>query len=155
MWRPANPSEDDLIVEMCLALYREDPGEPVGEAQIRRTLAAFRAEPVRGSALLADVDGEIAGYALLVSFWSNEYGGEICDIDELYVKPSHRGRGISTSLFADIVGDRSLWPECPVALQLEVTPANARARALYERLGFRARNQTLRRRGAPQVTPAP
>jgi len=146
VWRLANPNEDDLIVEMCLALNREDPGEPVGEPQIRRTLAAFRAEPVRGRALLAEVDAEIAGYALLVSFWSNEYGGEICAIDELYVKPSHRNRGISTSLFDAVIGDRSLWPECPVALELEVTPDNARARALYERLGFRARNQTLRRR---------
>jgi ribosomal protein S18 acetylase RimI-like enzyme len=146
MWRPANPDEDDLIVQMCLALNREDPGESVGEAQIRRTLAAFRADPVRGRPLLAEVEGVVVGYALLVSFWSNEYGGEICAIDELYVKPSHRNRGISTSLFDAVVGDRSLWPECPVALELEVTPDNARARALYERLGFCAKNQTLRRR---------
>ena len=149
MWRSANPSEDDLIVEMCLALNREDPGEPVGEPQIRRTLAAFRADPVRGRALLAEVDGVVAGYALLVSFWSNEYGGEICAIDELYVKPSHRSRGISTSLFDAVISDRTLWPERPVALELEVTPDNARARALYERLGFRSRNQTLRRRVTP------
>ena len=146
MWRPANPNEDDLIVQMCLALNREDPGEPVSEPQIRRTLSAFRAEPVRGRALLVEVDSVVVGYALLVSFWSNEYGGEICAVDELYVEPSHRSRGISTSLFDAVVGDRSLWPECPFALELEVTPDNARARALYERLGFRARNQTLRRR---------
>lgn len=43
----------------------------------------------------------LAGYALLVSFWSNEYGGEICAVD---------------------------------------------ARALYEGLGFHAKNTMLRRR---------
>jgi GNAT superfamily N-acetyltransferase len=146
MWRPAKPNEDDLIVAMCIALNQEDPGEPVSEGQIRHTLAALRAAPVRGRAVVADVDEEVVAYALLISFWSNEYGGEICAIDELYVTPSHRGRGIATRLFEAIVTDRSLWHERPVALELEVTPDNARARAFYERLGFRSRNQTLRRR---------
>lgn len=146
MWRRATENEDNLIVEMCLALNQEDPGEPMGEAQIRRTLAALREDPVRGRAVVAETLSEVVGYALLVSFWSNEYGGEICAIDELYVKPSHRGRGISTRLFDAVTNDRSLWPLRPVALELEVAPDNARARALYERLGFRARNQTLRRR---------
>ena len=146
MWRPAEAGEDDVIVAMCLALNAEDPGQPVGEAQIRRTLESFRKEPIRGRALVAEVDGRVVGYAFLVSFWSNEYGGEICTIDELYLVPTHRAQGIGTSLFDAVATNRALWPNCPVAMELEVTPDNARARALYERLGFRARNVTLRRR---------
>jgi len=146
MWRPAVAEEDELIVGMCLALNREDPGEPVSAEQVRRTLATFRAEPTRGRAVVAEVGSEAVGYALLVSFWSNEYGGEICAVDEIYVVPSHRSRGIATELFRSVSIDRSLWNHAPVALELEVTPNNARARAFYERLGFRSRNQTLRRR---------
>jgi RimJ/RimL family protein N-acetyltransferase len=37
-------------------------------------------------------------------------------------------------------GDRSLWSRAAAALALEVTPENSRARALYERLGFRRAN---------------
>jgi hypothetical protein len=61
MWRTANDArDDDAIVRLCLALQVEDPGPtPVGEPQIRRTLAAFRAHPVRGRALVLDVDGEL------------------------------------------------------------------------------------------------
>lgn len=146
MWRPTRPEEDDLIVGMCLSLYAEDPGESVSEAQVRRTLAAFRAEPARGCAVVLELDGQIAGYALLVSFWSNEYGGVICNIDELFVRPEHRGRGLGTSLFEAIWTDRALWPSPPVLLELEVTPSNTRARALYERLGFRSKNVTLRQK---------
>ncbi len=131
---------------MCLALYREDPGEPVSADQIRRTLARLRAEPVRGKAVVAEVDRKVVGYALLVSFWSNEYGGEICTIDELYVVPPLRSRGIAAELLGAIGANPSLWGSAPVALELEVSPSNARARSLYERLGFRARNHTLRRR---------
>jgi len=145
MWRPARADEDELIVEMCLALNREDPGEPVSAEQLRTTLAVFREEPTRGRAIVLAEDGTVVGYALLVSFWSNEYGGEICAIDELYVAPAHRNRGLGTSLFDAAANDRALWPRAPVALELEVSPDNARARALYERLGFRAKNQTLRR----------
>jgi ribosomal protein S18 acetylase RimI-like enzyme len=146
MWRPARADEDELIVGMCLALNQEDPGESVSAGQIRATLAVLRAEATRGRAVVVEADGAVVGYALLVSFWSNEYGGEICAVDELYVAPAHRNRGLGTSLFDAAASDRSLWPRVPVALELEVTPDNARARALYERLGFRAKNQTLRRR---------
>lgn len=146
MWRPAHEMEDELVVAMCLELYREDPGQTVDAAQVRSTLAALRRAPVRGKAVVYEAADGVIGYALLASFWSNEWGGEICIVDELYVLPAHRGRGVGTALFESISTDRALWDPPPVALELEVTPSNTRARALYERLGFRARNVTLRRR---------
>ncbi len=143
-WRPAHPDEDTAIVAMSVALYGHGPPR-MSEAQVRQTLATFRAEPVRGRALVLDAEGEAVGYAFLVSFWSNELGGEVCTVDELYVRPESRRRGHSTSLMTALRDDRSLWPARPVALELEVSPANHRARALYDRLGFRPRhNATLR-----------
>lgn len=146
MWRAAHPEDEDAIVALSLALFTEDPGEPVSETQVRRTLAVLRDEPTRGRAAVLQRDGQVAGYALLISFWSNEYGGVICNVDELYLRPEHRGQGWGTSLFEAIWRDRALWPTPPVLLELEVTPSNTRARALYERLGFRAKNVTLRQK---------
>jgi len=122
---------------MCLALYAEDPGTvPIDRARIERTLHALRAEPSRGRAVVLDLgDGPPGGYALLVPFWSNELGGEVCEVDELFVRPDLRSRGHGSALFDAI--DRALvWPARPVAIALGVTPGNARARRLYERLGF-------------------
>jgi ribosomal protein S18 acetylase RimI-like enzyme len=83
---------------------------------------------------------------LLISFWSNELGGEVCNIDELFVAPEYRGRGVATALLERLAeGEESLWPVRPAALALEVTPQNERARALYERLGFRGKNLAMRR----------
>lgn len=146
VWHVAAPMDDEPIVAMCVALYEEDQGEPVHPEQVRRTLALLRAEPARGRAVVIERDHHVIGYALLISFWSNEYGGEICIVDEMYVTPPHRGRGLGTGLFGAVLRDRALWPTVPAALELEVSPKNHRARALYERLGFKARNQTLRRR---------
>lgn len=147
-WRPARPDEDDALVEMSLALYGSAAAElGVAAPQIHDTLDTFRREPLRGRALVLDDDGAPAGFTFLASFWSNELGGEVCVIDELYVKEAWRGRGHSTTLLNALRTDRSLWPRQPVAFELEVSPHNPAARRLYERFGFRDKhNATMRLR---------
>jgi ribosomal protein S18 acetylase RimI-like enzyme len=147
MWRLATASDDEAIVSMCMALNAEDPGpNPVQPQHVRRTLAKLREEPNRGRAVVCDVENRTVGYALLISFWSNELGGEICNIDELFVAPLYRGRGLATALLEELADkEQSVWPIRPAALSLEVTSQNERARALYERLGFRGKNLALRR----------
>lgn len=144
-WRPAE-EDGETIVAMCLALYAEDPSEhPMSADRVNRTLGSLREQPTRGQAVVLDVDGQCLGYALLASFWSNELGGEICTIDELYVKPEIRGNGHATTLLRSLSSGDGLWPRRPVALELETTPDNVRARSLYRRLGFTdKRNTTLR-----------
>lgn len=153
MWRPCSPADEERVVALCLALYAEDPPTvPVGEAQVRRTLALFRERPDRGLVAVLEVGGAVAGYALLVPWWSNELGGEVCQLDELYVAPEARGRGLGTELLRALAGGTGPFPLRFVALQLEVTPDNLRARALYERLGFEPmRNLSMRRLLVPGV----
>ena len=129
---------------MCLALHREDPGVAAVEAeQVRETLALFERDRGRGRAVVAEVGDRLAGYALLLPFSSNEQGGEICEVDELYVRPERRGEGLGSALFAAIDGG-SFGAFAGVALG--VAPANVRARRLYKRLGFRAIGTTMFRR---------
>jgi ribosomal protein S18 acetylase RimI-like enzyme len=146
MWRMAAASDDDDIVSMCMALNAEDPGPaPVSPQQVRCTLTKLREESHRGRALVCEVDNRAAGYALLISFWSNELGGEVCIIDELFVAPAYRGRGLATELLMILAeNEQSLWPAQLAALALEVSPGNERARALYERLGFRGDDLAMR-----------
>jgi GNAT superfamily N-acetyltransferase len=136
MWRIAQPADDDSIVELCLRLYDEDPGPlPVTPENMHATLAALRRDPHRGRAVVLDIQGQVSGYALLIAFWSNELGGEICEVDELFVAPEHRNQGHGTMLFSVIAQD-SLWPAPIAAIVLGTTLDNATARRLYERLGF-------------------
>jgi len=141
MWREARPEDGEEIVSMCLALHREDPGPaPVEAGQVRETLAVFGRQAGRGRAVVADVGDRVAGYAFLVPFWSNEQGGEVCEVDELYVRPDRRGEGIGSALFEAIDAGRF---GSFTATALGVSPGNARARRLYERLGFRAAGTTM------------
>jgi ribosomal protein S18 acetylase RimI-like enzyme len=156
MWRTAEPEDDASLIAHCLRLYEEDPGpHPVAPAQVRRTLGVFREEPARGRAVVLDLAGHIAGYALLAAFWSNELGGELCYVDELYVEASARGQGHAQNLIRSLIAGTGPWAGRPVAIDLEVRPENHRARALYERLGFAiSKNNVMRRLVTAMPDPA-
>ena len=93
---------------MSLALDQEDPASrPVLASQIRATVARLREEPLRGRAVVLDSDGSDAGYALLVSFGSNELGGDSGTIDEIYIRPAWRSRGWGSRLIESLISDRT------------------------------------------------
>ncbi len=149
MWRLAEPDDDDAIVALCAALYAEDPS-PVAEApaHMAETLRALRARPSRGRAVVCAPGAEVLGYALILPFWSNELGGPVSFIDELYVGPAGRGRGLGSALL-NALSEGAFADEPPVALMLEVTPDNHRAQALYARLGFSGKNRAWRKQLRP------
>src|SRR6187399_1134883 len=120
MWRAALELDDEAIVNLCLALNAEDPGShPVPAEYMRRTLQELRRAPARGRAVVLELNERVCGYALLISFWSNERGGEVCTIDELYVVPGQRGSGHATRLLQSLSTQSEPWLERFVALTLE------------------------------------
>ncbi len=131
---------------MSEALYAEDPAAlPVPKQNTRETLAVLRREVVRGRAVVLELNEVIAGYALLIPFWSNELGGEVVVIDELYIKQAYRKQGHGRALLVELVRGEGLWPGRAVALELEVTPQNGRAASLYASVGFEpVKNSRLR-----------
>lgn len=144
-FRAAAPTDLPILIGLVSALYTDDPSplSPTPE-HTRRTFEEFTRHPEKGRAILFEADGQVAGYALLVFFWSNEYGGNKIFIDELFVCPEWRGKGIATAFFQYLQQE---WANFAVAFELEVTPQNAEARRLYERLGFvQAKNANLVRK---------
>lgn len=78
-----------------------------------------------------EIEGSIAGYVLLAKSYSREAGGIVIWIDELYIKPKYRGRGIGSQFFE--------WLEAnlPAArYRLEIEPDNKRAENLYRKMGY-------------------
>lgn len=131
----------DELLEMMAGLYAEDPSDQTPDpAQFRATVLHLVSHPEQGQIVLFRSEGEVSGYALLIPYWSNEFGGRVIFVDELFVREQRRSRGIATAFMAHL---RATPPWPCVALALEVTPGNARARRLYEALGFVARKNAL------------
>ena len=73
--------------------------------------------------------------------WSVEFGGLDAIIDELYIRPGVRGRGIASE--ALIALPRALAGAGLRAIHLEVDRSNAAAMKLYQKAGFQPRDQYM------------
>jgi GNAT superfamily N-acetyltransferase len=126
--------DKEMLIFMILSLYTEDCSQvSMDITKIDNTLKSLTSNPDRGTFLMLEHKLRIIGYCILINYWSNEYGGMIVFIDELFVVPEYRNNGIASALIKRLI-------QSPVndaiALQLEVTPRNISAARLYSRLGF-------------------
>lgn len=104
------------------------------EPFIARTLAELGANPARGEILVLEAPGPV-GYAIVVSFWSNEFRGEAAILDELYVAPEHRGGHGAAALEAI---EARLRARGVKLVALEVLAGETRVHSLYQRAGYRS-----------------
>jgi ribosomal protein S18 acetylase RimI-like enzyme len=101
----------------------------------RAAVLRLLAEPRLGRVLLATgPDGEALGYGILCLGFSVEFGGVDAFVDELYVRPAHRGAGLGGRLLDALEAEAR--GSGVVALHLEVDLDNPRALELYRRRGF-------------------
>jgi GNAT superfamily N-acetyltransferase len=131
--RRAGPDEVATLVDLMTEFYAE---------------AAFQLDPDRaraafdrlfgderfGQVWLAEQDGRAAGYLVLVTCYSMEFGGLCAWVDDLFVRPGCRNRGLAGRLLdaarrsGEAVGLRGL--------HVEAAADNAPAQRAYRRAGF-------------------
>jgi GNAT superfamily N-acetyltransferase len=116
-------------------LYSEDSeGKTINEEKINKTIYELNTYPEKGEIVLFEFENEIIGYSLLINYWSNEYGGNLLCIDELFVSDAFRGNQIATDFLNYLI---QVKYSNAVAIQIEVTPSNKQAKRLYEKIGFK------------------
>jgi ribosomal protein S18 acetylase RimI-like enzyme len=117
--------------------------------------APDRAAPdrARGFFLLAQVEQRLAGVAYVALTWTLEHGGRTAWLEELYVPPELRNRGIGRALLRAALG--TARERGCAAVDLEVERDHARAENLYRREGFAplARSRWVRRLAPVVPTP--
>lgn len=92
-----------------------------------------------GALWLIEVDSQLAGYIALCRGFSIEFNGFDAFVDEFFLLPEFRGRGIGKRALSDIENAaRNLGIH---ALHLEVARDNLAARRLYTSAGFAARDK--------------
>lgn len=84
-------------------------------------------------AYIFEVDEEIAGYALLAKTYSQEAGGRIIWIEELYVRDSFRSKGLGKQFFEYL--DNNMAEET-ARVRIEVERTNDGAISLYKKIGY-------------------
>lgn len=141
-FEPARATDGTALLAMARAFHAEEdhPLSAAGEAAVVRIAEGedlARAWIVRQGA-------EAKGYLILTLGYSVEYGGRDGFIDDLYLKPDLRGRGVGRRLLAFALEQAAALGVN--TLHLEVEAENTGAQRLYQSAGFEETGRRLMRR---------
>jgi GNAT superfamily N-acetyltransferase len=130
--RAATIADAGLLRRMIgeLADYEKEP-DRVGTTEADIARDGFGANP-QFRALIAEWDGQPAGYALFFSFYSTWQGAGLF-LEDLFVQSDFRGRGIGTALLARVA--RIADQENRHFIRWEVLNWNKPAIEMYKALG--------------------
>jgi GNAT superfamily N-acetyltransferase len=136
--------QEDLprVQALMNELYSEDSNlAHLPRPDISLTWRELTAKPDKGMLVAIESAGVVCGYAIVIFFWSNEYGKNLLEIDEVFIDDAHRGCGIGGKFFSWL---RSTFADSSAGWTLQVAHKNKDARKLYERLGFKtSRNEHM------------
>jgi len=133
--RDATPADipDILALIRELALYERDPAAAVATPALLHD-ALFGAERVAW-AVMAEVDGVTGGFALWFHNFSTWTGRRGLYLEDLFVRPEFRGRGIGLALLRHLA--RIAIARRCTRMEWSVLTWNVDAIGFYERIGAR------------------
>lgn len=132
--RLATSADLHILLPLVGSYHAHEGITPRSGKALADTLLGLLEHPDRGRIWLIEQVGQPAGYLAIAFGYSIELGGREAAIDEIFVAPDHRGKGLGAealTAFLDWAKDEHL-----VAIHLDVAPDNDGARRLYARLGF-------------------
>lgn len=132
--RQATSADIAVLVDLMADFYAE-ADFALDRDWAARSFAALLADPQRNAAWIAWLGGKPVGHAVLCARHSMEFGGLDGSIDDLYVRPTARRRGIARALLERLIAHARA--QGVLALHVEVAPTNAAAQAIYAAHGLR------------------
>jgi GNAT superfamily N-acetyltransferase len=123
----------DVLLNFMRELYKHDH-LPFDEAVARQALEKILQDHSLGRVWLIEDGDETIGYLVLTLGYSLEYHGRDAFVDEIYIRESHRGRGIGAQAIKFV--EQACRRLDVQALHLEVERENTKAQAFYRKVGF-------------------
>jgi len=136
----AKPDDLDRLCALIAAFHAEQGLETTDEARRAGLVPLLDGIP-HGAAYLIGPARAPMGYVIVTFGWSVQFGGMDGVIDEIYLRPAVRGRGIATETLISL--PKALAGAGLKALHLEVDRDNEPAKRLYARAGFKPRERYM------------
>lgn len=135
--RLANIDDIPILVELMTAFYAE-AGYELEQARAARAFADILANDKLGCVWMIQDGGEDAGHLVVTFRYAMEYGGNLACLDDLYVRPASRNKGLGVSAVMDL---KEFCVQRGIrAMTVEVGHDNGPAQTVYRRAGFEASN---------------
>jgi GNAT superfamily N-acetyltransferase len=100
--RPARPDDAAVLHQFILDLAADEDFPGPVPAQARNVAAALFGPHAIAEAVLVEIDAEPAGFALFYPTYSTVLGRPGLHLEDLYVRPDHRGNGVGRALLAHL-----------------------------------------------------
>lgn len=134
MIRKVIPSDKEKYLEMTEIFYNSDAVlHPISKEYRLRTWNELMRSCEFTECYFSESNGVVTGYMLLAYAFSQEAGGRVCWIEELFVLEEYRNNGTGREFFDFIKSE--IEPKCK-RLRLEVEDYNTGAKRLYASRGF-------------------
>lgn len=137
----AKPDDLAVLTRLVAAFHAEEGIHHHSEDSRRAGLAPLLEGNPLGAAYLIGPQRAPIGYVVITFGWSVEFGGMDAFVDELFIRPGVRGRGVATEVLQSL--GKALGQAGVKALHLEVDHDNAPAQRLYRRNGFIPRDNYM------------
>ena len=140
MIRKLTENDRDLYIRLAEEFYSSDAVlHPIPRTYIERTADEALQSDAYAEIYLLECEGEPAGYGLTARTFSQEAGGSVLWIEELYIREQFRSRGLGSEFFAYV---EKKYEGRAARFRLEVEEDNVRAISLYKRLGYEVLDYT-------------
>jgi GNAT superfamily N-acetyltransferase len=130
--RPARTEEIEEMLPLIRAYCEFYETEPNDEG-LRKMFETLTSDPSQGAVFIARDGGRAVGFATLDWKWSSLKAARIGYLEDLFVDPEMRGKGIADALIA-VCADRCRELGMP-AMEWLTAPDNHRAQKVYNRTG--------------------
>ena len=134
MIRKLEEKDRQLYIEMAREFYHSDAVlHPVPDSHFEKTAAEALSGGGCAEIFILEYDSAAAGYALTARSFSQEAGGFVVWIEEIYIREPYRSKGLGREFFNYIEKEKD---GDTVRIRLEVEEKNERAQSLYRQLGY-------------------
>lgn len=139
-FRFGEPADIDALLPLIKDFYAFER-LPYDSSLLRRLLLELIENRDLGRLILFEEPQRLVGYMVLGFGFSLEFHGRDCLIDEFYVVPEYRSRGIGQAAVDFALG---VCRDAGVkAVHLEADHVNVRGHEFYKRLGFKDHERHL------------
>lgn len=138
--RLARPDDADNIDSLVERYWEFENIQGFESSRTLSLITHFLSHESLGKCWVAEIDGHLVGYLLVVYVFSLEHGGMMAEIDEFFMLAEHRSNGVGTELLRE--AEQAMAHAGLKRLQLQLK-ANNPGRRFYEHMGFKARGYAL------------
>lgn len=123
-----------ILVELMHEFYHSEAVfQPVADNNFYQTSAVvLKDRSVANIFLVFDSENPV-GYTQFSFIYSNEFGGKVIWLDEIYIRDIYQNQGLGSTLIHSI---QEQYKDEAKAIRLEIEHGNLSAKKLYTRLGF-------------------